>query len=94
MKKYQNRKPSEIDIRNEDLSISVLSEHRESLSSVAPDQKRIRRKDKRNKNFKRFDHEKRNYSRTSKPRFKKKQDIIPYVEKLLQNKLLHCVKIR
>ena len=34
-------KPSEIDIRNDNLSVYVLSGHRESLSSVTPDQKNI-----------------------------------------------------
>ena len=43
-------KPSEIDICNDDISISVLYGHRESLSSVTPDQQRIPCKNKRNKN--------------------------------------------
>ena len=38
--------PSEIDIWKENLSVSVLSGHGESLSSVTPDQQRIPRKNK------------------------------------------------
>ena len=42
-------KPSEIDIRNDNLSVYVLSGHRESLSSVTPDQQNIPCKNKRKK---------------------------------------------
>ena len=42
-------KPLEIDIINNDLNISVLSGQNESLSSLAPDQQRIPRNNKRNK---------------------------------------------
>ena len=42
-------KTSEIYVCNDNLSISVLSGHGESLSSVTPDQQRINWKNKRNK---------------------------------------------
>ena len=42
-------KPSEIDIRNGKLSISVLSGYGESLSSVTPDQQHIPYNNKRKK---------------------------------------------
>ena len=42
--------PSEIDIWKENLSVSVLSGHGESLSSVTPDTLCIPRKNKRKKN--------------------------------------------
>ena len=41
--------PSEIDIHKENLSVSVLSGHGESLSSVTPDILHIPRKNKRKK---------------------------------------------
>ena len=43
-------KTSNIDIRNDNFGISILSGHIESLSSVTPTQQRISRKNKRNKN--------------------------------------------
>ena len=55
--------PKEIDISNENLSISVLSGYRESLSIATPDQQRILRKNKRKKNSRQFFHNKRNYSK-------------------------------
>ena len=40
LKNTKIEKPPEIDISNDNLSISVLSGHRESLSIVTPDQQR------------------------------------------------------
>ena len=58
-------KTSEIYVCNDNLSISVLSGHGESLLSATPDQQRITCNNNKKENFRHFDHEKRNYSRTS-----------------------------
>ena len=42
-------KPKEIDIRKDNSSLSVMSVHGESVSSVTPDKQRIPRKNKRKK---------------------------------------------
>ena len=42
-------KPKEIDIRKDYSSLSVMSVHGESVSSVTPDKQRIPRKNKRKK---------------------------------------------
>ena len=60
-------KPSEIDIRNEDLSISVLYGNRESVSSVNSYQQCTPSKKIKIK-FRHFDNRKRNYSRSSQPK--------------------------
>ena len=87
-------KPSEIDISNENLSIFVLSGHGKSLSSVTLDQQHIPRTNKRKKISDTFITRKENIQEPVYPSKRAKEDTIPDVEKVFQNKELQHFGIR
>ena len=71
-----------------------MSGHRESLSSVTPDQKRIPCKNKRNKTSDTLITRKKTIQEPVNPSKSEKYDTITDVEKIFQKKELHCFGIR
>ena len=87
-------KPSEIDIRNDNFGISVLSGHMESLSSVIPYQQRIPRKNKIKKTSDALITRKETIQEPISPSKRSKYDTIPDVGKEAKNKDLQRFGIR
>ena len=85
---------SEIDICNDNLSIFFLSGHRESLSSVTPDQQRTPCKNKRKKTSDTLITWKETIQKPVNPSKKGKMWYYTWCRKIIQEKDLHCLVIR
>ena len=79
-------KPLEIDISKDSSSLSGMSGHVESLSSVTPDQERIPRKNKINKTSYTLITVKESIQEPYNPSKRAKEDSIPDVEKISPKK--------
>ena len=84
-------KKSEIDVCNDNLSISVFPVHGEILSSVTQDQQHIPRNNKRKKTPDTSITGKEIIQEPDNPSKRSKEDSIPDLEKIVENKHLHLL---